>query len=79
MELTQQKSGERIRRKENGGEGTGVSEIRTRKKYLATGKACVVIFSNIPQALSEDLCQLWVFNRVGLNFCIRGTPLAHKI
>ena len=68
-----------IWRKENGGEGTGVSEIRTRKKYLATGKACVVIFSNIPQTLSEDLCQLWVFNRVGLNFCLRRTPLAHKI
>ena len=48
MELTQQKkSRERIWRKEK----TRKLEIRTRKKYFATGEARVVISSDLPQAL----------------------------
>ena len=40
-----------IWRKENGGEGTGKLKIRTRTTFLATGEACVAIYSNLPKAL----------------------------
>ena len=49
MDLLQANSGERIWRKEK----IRKLEIRTRKKYFATGEACVAISSNLPQALKR--------------------------
>ena len=45
--------GETILRNENGDEGTGKLNIRTRNTLLATDEACVAIYSNLPKALRE--------------------------
>ena len=53
MELTQGKKKKKKKGRERiwGKEKTRKLEIRTRKKYFATGEACVAISSNLPQAL----------------------------
>ena len=56
-------------------EWTVKAEIRTRKKFLAMGEACMAIFWSTPGFARENFCQLWVLNTGDLNFCVRSTPL----
>ena len=57
------------------GEWTVKAEIRTRKKFLVVGEACMAIFWSTPGFTRENFSQLWVLNRGHLNFCVRSTPL----
>ena len=56
------------------GEWTVMVEIRTWKKILAVGKACVAIFWPTSGFKGKKRL-LWVLKRADLTFCIRNTPL----
>ena len=51
-------------------------EIKTRKKLLAVGEACMAVFWTCSSLYRENICQLfWVLKRRDFNFCVRITLL----
>ena len=57
----------------NAGEWTRRVEIRSRKKSLAVGEACMTFWPT-PNFKGRNL-ELWFFTGWDLNFCICSTPL----
>ena len=67
------------RKKRQMQEWTKRVKIRTRKKFLAVGKACMAIlniltYSRLKGSIFVN-CQLWVLSHGDDNFCIHSTPL----